>query len=240
MELAMVGLGKMGANMTRRLLRGGHGVAVFDLDGEAVERAVQDGARGAKSLTALPGLLEPPRVVWVMVPSGDPTEKTVNTLSKNLEPDDVVVDGGNSNFKDSIRRAELLIDRCAQLDALVIADARVQPDEGGWQPGELALITVTMSAPDGVEIIDTPGLALLVDVESQAFANVPWGFWNLFGIGPGDSYDVTFYVELADDAPPGATVYVQISPSVGWGGVTACDCPGVDLPELVVAFQVEP
>ena len=108
MEIAMVGLGKMGANMTRRLLQGGHRVIVSDLNAEAVAAAVADGAVAAASLDALPELLTTPRAVWVMVPAGGPTESVINTLAGILSPGDIIIDGGNSNYKDSMRRAAAL------------------------------------------------------------------------------------------------------------------------------------
>ncbi len=108
MEIAMIGLGKMGANMTKRLLQGGHRVVVSDLNQEAVETAVAAGATAADSLDALPNLLSTPRAVWVMVPAGDPTENVVNNLSGILNPGDIIIDGGNSNYKESIRRAAAL------------------------------------------------------------------------------------------------------------------------------------
>ena len=108
MQIGMVGLGRMGANMVTRLLRGGHEVAVFDRSPEAVQTAAGGGARGTDSLAALVGALATPRAVWVMVPSGDPTESTVRALGELLSAGDVVIDGGNSNYKDSMRRAEEL------------------------------------------------------------------------------------------------------------------------------------
>ncbi|MDT8436151.1 MAG: decarboxylating 6-phosphogluconate dehydrogenase [Gemmatimonadota bacterium] len=108
MKIGMVGLGKMGANMTERLLKGGHEVVVTDLKEEAVAKAAEKGAQGAASLADLVAALEPPRVVWVMVPAGDPTEATVDELSGLLTDGDVVVDGGNSNYRDSVRRGAKL------------------------------------------------------------------------------------------------------------------------------------
>ncbi len=104
MKLGMVGLGRMGANMTVRLLRGSHEVVTFDPDVEAVERAVGAGAVGASSLEDLVAKLEAPRIVWLMVPAGDITERTVRELGGLLSDGDVVVDGGNSFYKDSMRR----------------------------------------------------------------------------------------------------------------------------------------
>jgi 6-phosphogluconate dehydrogenase len=105
MELGLVGLGRMGANMTERLIRAGHRVVVNDIDPAAVDRAAAMGAAGASSVSDLAGKLLPPRAVWVMVPSGAPTESTINTLADSLQPNDIVIDGGNSNYKESMRRA---------------------------------------------------------------------------------------------------------------------------------------
>lgn len=108
MKLAMIGLGKMGGNMTRRLLKGGHQVVVFDPRPEAVETVERQGAEASASIAELVGKLETPRAVWLMVPAGDITENAVTEVAAHLEPGDVVIDGGNSNYKDSIRRGALL------------------------------------------------------------------------------------------------------------------------------------
>lgn len=105
MQLGFVGLGKMGANMVTRLMRGGHGVAAFDRSSDAVARVVQAGAAGAASLEALVAQLQAPRAVWVMVPAGAPTESTVAALGALLSPGDTIIDGGNTNFNDDVRRA---------------------------------------------------------------------------------------------------------------------------------------
>ena len=104
----MVGLGRMGGNMTRRLLGGGHEVVGFARNPASVQELVSHGAIGADSLDDLVAKLEAPRVVWVMVPAGDATEQTVDRLSELLQKGDVVVDGGNSRYTDSVRRAEAL------------------------------------------------------------------------------------------------------------------------------------
>jgi 6-phosphogluconate dehydrogenase len=110
MEIVMVGLGKMGANMAQRLVQGGHRVVVSDVNQEAVQAAVSKGAIGAPSLDKIPSLTTSPRAVWVMVPSGDITENVINMLSGILEEGDVIIDGGNSNYKDSLIRAAALAD----------------------------------------------------------------------------------------------------------------------------------
>ncbi len=108
MELGMIGLGKMGSNMTRRLLQGGHRLVAYDRDAGPVKAVVALGAVAADSLEDLVSKLATPRAVWVMVPAGEPTESVVTALSEMLSPDDTVIDGGNSNYKDSQRRATLL------------------------------------------------------------------------------------------------------------------------------------
>jgi 6-phosphogluconate dehydrogenase len=105
MELGFVGLGRMGLNMVRRLQVDRHRVVAFDRNPETVREAERNGAIGAKTLADLVAQLAPPRAVWIMVPAGAPTEETIVTLSKLLARDDVIIDGGNSNFHDDARRA---------------------------------------------------------------------------------------------------------------------------------------
>lgn len=108
MELAMVGLGRMGMNMALRLLRGNHRVIGYDLNESSIQAAEAEGAEGARSLDELRSKMAAPRIAWVMVPSGDPTEETIKDLADVLETGDIIIDGGNSNYKDSLRRAGLL------------------------------------------------------------------------------------------------------------------------------------
>ncbi len=108
MELGMIGLGRMGANMAQRLLRGGHRVVGHDRSPEPVERLVEEGGAGASSVAALVEQLAQPRAIWLMVPAGDPVDQTIDTLRPLLAEDDVIVDGGNSYYKDTLRRAEAL------------------------------------------------------------------------------------------------------------------------------------
>jgi 6-phosphogluconate dehydrogenase len=108
MELGMIGLGRMGANMAQRLLRGGHAVVGFDPKAEARAQLERDGGGSADSLQALVAALPAPRVLWMMVPAGRITDDTVDALAGLLAPGDVVIDGGNSNYKDTLRRAEAL------------------------------------------------------------------------------------------------------------------------------------
>jgi 6-phosphogluconate dehydrogenase len=108
MELGIVGLGRMGANMTERLVLGGHRLITFDRNPEAIQRVVDKGALGAYSLADFIKQLSLPRAIWLMVPSGDPVDQTIEQLLPNLSKGDILIDGGNSNYKDSIRRAEKL------------------------------------------------------------------------------------------------------------------------------------
>jgi 6-phosphogluconate dehydrogenase len=106
MELGMVGLGRMGANMARRLMRDGHRLVVFDVNPDAVSELAGEGAEGATSLEDLAAKLSAPRSVWVMVPAGEITEKTVEEVAAVLDSGDAIIDGGNSYYRDDIRRAE--------------------------------------------------------------------------------------------------------------------------------------
>jgi len=108
MELGMIGLGKMGGFMTERLVRGGHRVVGYDRDAAAIQRVTDKGAAGADSLDKLFAQLKAPRAVWLMVPAGDPVDQTIDLLLPHLAPGDTIIDGGNSYYKDSVRRAAAL------------------------------------------------------------------------------------------------------------------------------------
>src|SRR5688572_10343768 len=102
MHIGMVGLGRMGANMTTRHIRGDHEVVVFDVNAEAVATAAEGGAVAAGSLSELVSKLDAPRIVWLMVPSGDITQDTIDQLASLLDEGDTVIDGGNSRYTDSM------------------------------------------------------------------------------------------------------------------------------------------
>ena len=104
MQLGLIGLGKMGGNMAERLKLGGHQVVGFDFSAEAVAKLTASGNIGASTLEELVQKLEGPRAIWIMVPSGDPVDQTIAKLEPLLAPGDILIDGGNSNYKDSIRR----------------------------------------------------------------------------------------------------------------------------------------
>ncbi|HYD49338.1 MAG TPA: decarboxylating 6-phosphogluconate dehydrogenase [Terriglobales bacterium] len=111
MQLGMVGLGRMGANMARRLLLAGHSCVGYDVNQANVAALADEGVTGAASLDDLVAALAPPRAVWIMVPAGEPTEQVVQQLAQALAPGDIVVDGGNTFYKDDVRRAALLAAR---------------------------------------------------------------------------------------------------------------------------------
>ncbi|MDH5689532.1 MAG: decarboxylating 6-phosphogluconate dehydrogenase [Candidatus Bathyarchaeota archaeon] len=108
MELGMIGLGRMGGSMTIRLLRGGHRVVGYARHSETVDRFVEKGAVGAYSLKELAQKLALPRAIWMMIPAGEAVDKTLQALLPELQPGDVIVDGGNSNYKDTLRRTSML------------------------------------------------------------------------------------------------------------------------------------
>jgi 6-phosphogluconate dehydrogenase len=108
MELAMIGLGKMGMNMATRLVRGGHRVVGYARTAATVDEAIRNGAEGAHSLEEVVNKLNAPRIAWVMVPAGQTTDDTIEKLSNLLSKGDIVIDGGNSNYKDSVRHAAML------------------------------------------------------------------------------------------------------------------------------------
>ena len=108
MQLGMIGLGRMGGNIVRRLLRGGHSCVVFDTNAASVAQLAQDGAIGSQDMAHLVAQMPAPRAVWVMLPAGPITEATVNQLGELLQPGDTIIDGGNSNYQDDVRRAQAM------------------------------------------------------------------------------------------------------------------------------------
>jgi 6-phosphogluconate dehydrogenase len=111
MKLGIIGLGRMGGNIGRRLMRAGHKVVAFDRDAKAVEALVADGAEPATSLGSIKPMLDSPAIWWVMLPAGEPTEQTIAALAETATPGDIIIDGGNSFYKDDIRRAKTLGER---------------------------------------------------------------------------------------------------------------------------------
>jgi 6-phosphogluconate dehydrogenase len=165
MQLAMIGLGRMGGNMVQRLLQGGHQVVVFDRSAEAVKAHVGMGATAAKDLADVCGRLTAPRVVWVMVPAGAAVESTIDALAPALSKGDIIIDGGNSNFKDSMRRAARLKER-----GLEFIDAGTSGGIWGLTVGYCLMIGAsreafsrcepifrTLAPPDGYAHVGPPG-----------------------------------------------------------------------------------
>ena len=111
MQLGMIGLGKMGANMARRLQRAGHEIVALDLDVNKIAELEKEGMKGATNIQQFAALLTKPRLAWLMVPSGDATESMVNNLAAVFESGDILIDGGNSYFKDDVRRSEALLEK---------------------------------------------------------------------------------------------------------------------------------
>ncbi|MDH3798631.1 MAG: decarboxylating 6-phosphogluconate dehydrogenase [Desulfobacterales bacterium] len=108
MKLAMIGLGKMGMNMARRLMQAHHDIIAFDLSKAAVEEIAAEGASGAASLQQVVKMLSGPRIVWLMLPAGKPVEDTIRQLKELLSPEDIIIDGGNTYYKDDLRRYQTL------------------------------------------------------------------------------------------------------------------------------------
>jgi 6-phosphogluconate dehydrogenase len=163
----MVGLGRMGSNMARRLLRGGHDVTVYDPRPEAVAALIKPRATGTASLAELVDNLTRPRAVWMMVPSGQATEDTVSNLSRLLAAEDVIIDGGNSRYTDSQRRAKALKDKSIYfLDAGVSGGVwgleggyslMIGGDEAAYRRLEPALKTLAPSADTGFGLVGPSG-----------------------------------------------------------------------------------
>jgi 6-phosphogluconate dehydrogenase len=163
----MVGLGKMGSNMTRRLLHGGHEVTVYDPRPDAVEALIKPGATGMASLAKLVENLTRPRAIWMMVPSGQATEDTISNLSRLLAAEDVIIDGGNSRYTDSIRRAASLKEKGIHfLDAGVSGGVwgleagyslMIGGDEAAYRRLEPALKTLAPSADTGFGLVGPSG-----------------------------------------------------------------------------------
>ncbi len=163
MRLAMVGLGKMGANMVDRLIAGGHEVVAFDLRPEAVEEAVRGGALGATSPEDVVSLLSPPRVVWIMVPAGGPVDGTIATFAPLLDEGDILVDGGNSNYRDTLRRG-------AELAGRGIAFVDTGTSGGVWGRAEGYSLMVGGTA-DAVDIL-RPALETLAPGPDRGWGHV--------------------------------------------------------------------
>src|SRR5882762_9769225 len=152
MQLAMLGLGKMGGNMVQRLLKGGHKVVVYDVDPRRAAELAALGAAPATTLDEVIAALAPPRVCWTMVPAGKITEELVTSLAARMQKGDVIIDGGNSNFKDSQRRAKELAER-----GIHFCDAGTSGGVWGLKNGYCLMVG---GAPEAYRIIE-PALKTL-------------------------------------------------------------------------------
>lgn len=148
MQIGMVGLGRMGGNMTRRLLRQGHDVVGYAQDAESIRAVESEGASGAGSLEDLVAKLDAPRSVWLMIPAGDPTEETIAHLRDLLDAGDVVVDGGNSKYTDSMRRAQELSSQ-----GISLVDAGTSGGIWGLEYGYCLMIGAERAAYERLEPI---------------------------------------------------------------------------------------
>ncbi len=175
MQLGMIGLGRMGANMVRRLIRKGHAAVAFDFSADKVHELTSEGATGASSMKDLVEKLTPPRAVWIMVPAGDATEKTVESLGALLSAGDAIIDGGNSFFKDDVRRAKMLAPR-----GIDYIDAGTSGGVWGLERGYCLMVggpdaavqrlepIFSSLAPGKGDIPDTPGIAGAKHVPASA------------------------------------------------------------------------
>ncbi len=188
MQIGMVGLGRMGANMTTRLIDGGHEVIAYDVNSEAVSKVESEGATGASSLEDLAGKLRAPRTVWVMVPAGEITHKTVAALGAELEPGDAIIDGGNSRYTESIASAEEL-----EKKDIAFVDAGTSGGIWGLKNGyclmvgakeetfkRLEPIFATLAPKDGYAHVGPPGAGHFVKMIHNG---IEYGLMEAYGEG---------------------------------------------------------
>jgi len=206
MQLGFVGLGKMGGNMVHRIHRDSdHQVVAFDFSDDAVKAAEGHGATGAGSLEELVSKLEPPRAVWVMVPAGDPTEQTVKKLGDLLDAGDTIVDGGNTNWHDDVRRA-------SELDAIGVHYIDVGTSGGVWglevgycmmvggheeSVRRLAPILDTLAPPDGWRHFGDAGAGHFVKMVHNG---VEYGIMQAYAEGFDLLHESRFPIELKEVA----------------------------------------
>jgi 6-phosphogluconate dehydrogenase len=159
MQLAIIGLGRMGSNIARRLLRGGHQIVAFDRNQSEIDELAADGAIGASSLEDIVAKLRSPRIFWIMLPAGAPTESTIDTLLDHVSPGDIIIDGGNTFYKDDIRRAKAAAEKQA-----IYIDVGTSGGVWGLERGYCMMIGGEKSAVDYLDpIFETlaPGLGTI-------------------------------------------------------------------------------
>jgi len=163
MEIGMIGLGKMGSNMTLRLLAGGHKVVVFDRNPALGEKAQERGAVLAESLEQMVRELEPPRAIWIMLPAGEATETTVNKLGNMLAKGDIIIDGGNSNYKQTLARGKALANK-----GIAYVDVGTSGGVWGLEQGYSMMVGGTEEAVAHI----TPALKTLAPGVDQGWGHV--------------------------------------------------------------------
>jgi 6-phosphogluconate dehydrogenase len=201
MQIGFIGLGRMGLNMVTRLQRGGHTVVAYDRSADAVARAGAAGARGVSTLETLVEALSPPRAVWVMVPSGEPTESTVSALGRLLSAGDAIIDGGNTNFHDDVRRAQVL-----GAKRLEYVDAGTSGGIWGLQEGyclmvggkadvckRLEPIFLTLAPPDGYLHVGDHGSGHYVKMVHNA---IEYGLMQAYAEGFELMHESEFKIDL--------------------------------------------
>ncbi len=216
-ELAIIGLGRMGGGMARRLLRSGHSIAVFNRTPDKTREAALEGAVPAFSLASLKELLPIPRAVWIMVPSGDATEAQVRDLAAILDPGDLVIDGGNSNYRDSIRRGALLGEH-----GIHFVDAGVSGGIWGLREGFCIMAggaaeDIAQIRPLLVDLTSEGGFAHVGPVGAGHFTKmvhngVEYGMMQAYGEG----YELLGASELGIDVPAAIEVWRHSSVVRSW------------------------
>ncbi|MBA3667417.1 MAG: decarboxylating 6-phosphogluconate dehydrogenase [Sphingomonas sp.] len=173
MRIGLVGLGRMGGNMARRLMRGGHEVVAYDHDAKAVAELVADGAIGAASLEEMDRQLASPAITWIMLPAGPITDGVIEQLAAMAKPGDIVIDGGNSFWKDDVRRSKMLAEK-----GIIYLDVGVSGGVWGLERGYCMMIggpveTVTMLDPIFATL--APGLGTLSRTANTRYQDGQWG-----------------------------------------------------------------
>jgi 6-phosphogluconate dehydrogenase len=217
MEIGFVGLGKMGLNMVTRLSQGGHRVVAFDRAADAVSRAEGGGARGVSSLETLVGALAPPRAVWVMVPAGAATESTVTALGALLASGDVIIDGGNTNFRDDVRRADGLKEK-----GIAYVDAGTSGGIWGLREGYCLMVGgdadvcrrlepafLTLAPPDGYLRVGGHGAGHYVKMIHNG---IEYGLMQAYAEG----FELMHTSEYGIDLPKVAALWMQGSVVRSW------------------------
>ncbi|MBV8726780.1 MAG: decarboxylating 6-phosphogluconate dehydrogenase [Candidatus Eremiobacteraeota bacterium] len=188
MNLAMIGLGKMGANMTTRLLRGGHEVVAYDRSSSAVQEAVAGGASGADSLKDVVAKLSPPRIIWLMVPAGPPTDETIDALLELLSAGDIIIDGGNTKWTDGLAAAQR-----ARGKNVALVDAGTSGGVWGLENGYCLMvggddqavktcepIFLTLAPPNGYAHVGPPGAG---HFSKMVHNGIEYGLLQAYGEG---------------------------------------------------------